>query len=144
MLGTAQPFRLLGAKGCGDGSVRPGQAPLRRLVLRPVPRRRDRQQAAFAFDHHVAGIGGGRRDQRDVPRPVCRDALANELRPGARLAEAAAGEEQPDPPIARRRLLLVPRPQPPIEACLGDVLKTEALDQPVSCPFGQRGDPAHG
>ena len=36
------------------------------LVLRPLLRWPDRQQAALAFDHDIAGIGCGRRDQRDL------------------------------------------------------------------------------
>jgi hypothetical protein len=38
MLGPAQSFRLLGAKGRCDGSVRPGQPPFRRFVNGPASR----------------------------------------------------------------------------------------------------------
>jgi hypothetical protein len=94
--------------------VRPGQPALCWLVLRPLLRWPDRQQAALAFDHDIAGIGGGRRDQRDPAAAVMDDLVANTLRTAAGLAKAATGQQQPGPPIAFRRLLVGPPPPAPI------------------------------
>src|SRR6202035_5701115 len=57
VLRPPQTLRLVGAVGCRNGSVRPGQPALCWLVLRPQLRWPDRQQAALAFDHDIAGIG---------------------------------------------------------------------------------------
>ena len=56
--------------------------------------------AALAFDHDIAGIGRGRRDQRDPAAAVMDDLGANTLRTAASLAKAATGQQQPGPPIA--------------------------------------------
>src|ERR1700722_20155505 len=86
------------AVGCRNGPVRPGQPALCWLVLRPLLRWPDRQQAALAFDHDIAGIGCGRRDQRDPAAAVMDDLVANTLRTAAGLAKAATGQQQPGPP----------------------------------------------
>src|SRR5207302_11286054 len=99
---------------CRNGPVRPGQPALCWLVLRPLLRWPDRQQAALAFDHDIAGIGCGRRDQRDPAAAVMDDLVANTLRTAAGLAKAATGQQQPGPPIAFRRLLVAPPPPAPI------------------------------
>src|SRR5580698_3517777 len=92
-----------------------GQVSLRFVgVLRPLLRWPDRQQAALAFDHDIAGIGCGRRDQRDPAAAVMDDLVANTLRIAAGLAKAATGQQQPGPPIAFRRLLVGPPPPAPI------------------------------
>src|SRR5258706_14324088 len=70
--------------------------------MRPVVGRPDRQEAALALDHHGAGVERGRPDQRDAPRPTSLDLRADIFGAGAGLAEAAPGEQQPDPPIAGR------------------------------------------
>jgi hypothetical protein len=57
--------------------------------------RGDRQHAALAFDHDIAGIGGGRRNQRDPAAAVMDDLVANTLRTAAGLAKAATGQQQP-------------------------------------------------
>src|SRR3984893_4790318 len=93
---------------------RPGQPALCWLVLRPLLRWPDRQQAALAFDHDIAGIGRGRRDPRDPAAGVMDDLGANTLRTAAGLAKAATGQQQPGPPIAFRRLLVGPPPPAPI------------------------------
>jgi hypothetical protein len=54
------------------------------------------------------------RDQRDPPAAVMDDLVANTLRTAAGLAKAATGQQQPDPPIAFRRLLVGPPPPAPI------------------------------
>jgi hypothetical protein len=76
----------------------------------------DRQQAALAFDHDIAGIGCGRRDQRDPAAAVMDDLVANTLRTAAGLAKAATGQQQPSPPIAFRRLLGCTAPTSPNRA----------------------------
>src|SRR5947209_20400879 len=106
--GPRRALRLFGAVGCRNGPVRPGQPALCWLVLRPLLRWPDRQQAALAFDHDIAGIGCGRRDQRDPAAAVLDDLVANTLRTAAGLAKAATGQQQPGPPIAFRRLLVGP------------------------------------
>src|SRR5205807_7153433 len=80
VLRPPQALRLVGAVGCRNGPVRPGQPVLCWLVLRPLLRWRDRQQAALAFDHDIAGIGCGRRDQRDPAAAVMDDLVVNTLR----------------------------------------------------------------
>lgn len=114
VLRPPQALRLVGAVGCRNGSVRPGQPALCWLVLRPLLRWPDRQQAALAFDHDIAGIGCGRRDQRDPAAAVMDDLVANTLRTAAGLAKAATGQQQPGPPIAFRGLLVGPPPPAPI------------------------------
>ena len=114
VLRPPQALRLVGAVGCRNGPVRPGQPALCWLVLRPLLRWPDRQQAALAFDHDIAGIGCGRRDQRDPAAAVMDDLVANTLRTAAGLAKAATGQQQPGPPIAFRGLLIGPPPPAPI------------------------------
>src|SRR5438477_10529626 len=70
----------------------PGQPALCRLVLRPLLRGPDRQETALAFDHDIAGIGCGWRDQRDPAAAVMDDLVANTLRTAAGLAKAATGQ----------------------------------------------------
>src|SRR5258706_11646982 len=93
VLRPPQALRLVGAVGCRNGPVRPGQPALCWLVLRPLLRWPDRQQAALAFDHDIAGIGCGRRDQRDPAAAVRDDLVANTLRTAAGLAKAATGHK---------------------------------------------------
>src|SRR3954468_1823902 len=114
VLRPAQALRLVGAVGCRNGPVRPRQPALGWLVARPLLRWPDRQHAALAFDHDIAGIGCGRRDQRDPAAAVMDDLVANTLRTAAGLAKAATGQQQPGPPIAFRRLLVGPPPPAPI------------------------------
>src|SRR5438477_7910146 len=71
--------------------------------------RPDREQAALALDHDCPGIERGRRDERDAARATCLDGGADIFGAGAGLAETAPGEQQPDAPIALRRLLRVAR-----------------------------------
>src|SRR5437868_14312298 len=77
-------------------------------------RRPDRQETALALDHDAAGVERGRRDERDAARHARLDGGADEFGAGARLAETAPGEEQPDAPVPQRRFLLGPRVLPPI------------------------------
>ncbi len=110
MLRTAQPVRLVGRVGRRNRAVGPGQAVLRWFVNRPLARQPDIQNAAFAFDHDVAGVERGWRHQCDVPGQTGLDQCPNEFGAGAGLAEAAPGKQQPDPPVAGRRCLRGPRP----------------------------------
>ena len=56
------------------------------------------EEAGFAEHHHVAHVVGGRADQIDDRKAL--DPFAHRLRAGARLAGAAAGEDQPIDPVA--------------------------------------------
>jgi hypothetical protein len=103
-------------------TVRPGQRLLGRLVKRPTIRRADIQEARWPLDgvlphikrrvrhdsQHLWRIGRGY--QRCRPQQHSCDALDGR----ARLAPAAACEDQPDEPIARRQLLIVSSPKVPV------------------------------
>jgi hypothetical protein len=112
VLRTAQPVRLVGREQCRDRTIRPGQAMQRGLVMRPFAKRADREETALALDHDGAGVERGRRDQRDPSRETLLDTCPNEFGAGAGLAEAAPGQQEPDPPVAKRRYL---RPSGPRE-----------------------------
>src|SRR5207248_5293757 len=109
VLRPPQALRLVGAVGCRNRPVRPGQPALCWLVLRPLLRWPNRQQAALAFNHDIAGIGCGRRDQRDTAAAVMDDLVASTLRTAAGHAKAATRKQEPGPPIALARLLVGPR-----------------------------------
>src|ERR1700692_4416908 len=53
-----QALRLVGAVGCRNGPVRPGQPALCWLVLRSQLRWPASQQGAFASHHFILGHGG--------------------------------------------------------------------------------------
>src|SRR5207302_11243440 len=138
VLRPAQALRLVGAVGCRNGPVRPGQPALCWLVLRPLLRWPDRQQAALAFDHDIAGIGCGRRDQRDPAAAVMDDLAANTLRTAAGLAKATAGQQQPGPPIAFRGLLVGPPPPAPIVLDRFELAVTRPFQEPRQLFWRQR------
>ncbi len=69
-LAAAQPFRIGGGKHLADRSVRPDKLALARIPLRPPAGQADRQQPAFAFHHHGAGIGIGLADDRHPSRSI--------------------------------------------------------------------------
>ena len=78
--------------------------------MRTPPGRRNRQNAALAFDHDIARVGRGRRHQRDSP--ALGSVRVDPFISAARLAGTAAGEVEPGPPVTRRRWRskpLVPR-----------------------------------
>src|SRR6185437_8965383 len=97
-LRPAQALGLVGREERRDGAVGPGEAALRRLVERALPRRRNRQETALALDHDIARIGRGRRDQCDALGRAPHRFLAHEFGAAARLAEAAPGKQLPDAP----------------------------------------------
>src|SRR5437868_11682271 len=113
MLGTAQPFRLLGTEGRRNGAIRPGQPPFRGLVSRPKPWRRDRENAAVSFDQNVADIGGGGRDEGDPAGPSRSRLMADPFCQGAGLAKAPTRKQQPNLPIPRWRQLVGTRDRRP-------------------------------
>src|SRR6202162_1154622 len=92
-----------------------------------MPRSRPSRRASRSG---IAGIGRGRRDQRDPAAAVMDDLVANTLRTAAGLAKAATGQQQPGPPIAFRRLLVGPPPPTPI------VL--DRFELAVTSPFQER------
>jgi len=69
MLWAAQAFRLLRRIEEGLGAVGPDQAAAGGLEDRPFVGGADIEQAGFALDHDVAGIGGGGGDQGDAFAP---------------------------------------------------------------------------
>ena len=113
MLRPAEPFRLICGIGCRDGAIGPSQPALRRLIVRHIPGRRHRQYAALAFDHDISCIGGRRRDEGDASAALT-NLDPHEFGATTRLAEAAAGEQEPCSPIAGWRQLIVAGPPFPI------------------------------
>ena len=99
VLRAAQAFGLVGREAGGDGAVGPSEAALRGLVERPEIGRRDGEEPALALDHDIARIGGGGRDQGDAARAPLLHQHPHPFGAAARLAEAAAGEQQPDAPV---------------------------------------------
>src|SRR6516165_10733148 len=114
MLRPAQAFGFVGAVERCNGPVRPRQPPLRGFVARPVPRRRDCQDAAFAFDHYITRVGGSWCNERQTTRGTRCHPCANQFGTGSGLTKSAAGEEKPHPPVACRRQLRRTIPERPI------------------------------
>jgi len=77
------------------------------------------KQTGNALDHHLAHVGERLADQCDAP---CRRAefgkperdAPHPFGAGARLARAAAAEDEPGFPVSRRRKLILARPQGPV------------------------------
>ncbi len=112
VLRPTQAFRLLSRIAIGRRAVRPDQPPLGRLEGGPLPGRADVHQARLTLDHHIAHIR--RRGAHEGDPPTARSHLRpHPLGPGPGLAEAAAGQDQPIAPVARRRQLRRPTPYRP-------------------------------
>ena len=110
---AAQPVRLLGREELAHRAVRPFEP--RRSAAKKRGRSSRRQQARMPdspLHHDVAHVGDGRADQ--VDDRVGLHPVAHRLGAGARLAGAAAGEDEPDDPVARRRRLVGARPERPV------------------------------
>src|SRR5437868_8065689 len=114
VLRPAKALGFVGTEKRGDGSIRPSQTPLRRLIPRPLPRWRDSQDAAFSFDHDIAGIAGCRRYERKSMCGSRSDPSADHFCARSRLAEAAARQHEPNPPLSIRRRLIGPGPEGPL------------------------------
>lgn len=143
MLRTTQRFRLtrriedrLRARG-------PGQPPPRGFELRALAARGDRQQAALPLDHHAACLAQRGCDQRDPRRRITLGDLADPFGPGAGLAKAASGHDQPDRPGRFRRQLAFVGPQPPVLAQALALLVGHSPQQPAPFVSGQ-GDQESG
>ena len=73
----------------------------------------DREDAGDALDHHLAHVGGRLPDERDAAGRRAGAVVDAERQPsyplgaGAGLAGPAAAEDQPGPPVAVRRELVV-------------------------------------
>jgi hypothetical protein len=93
MLGSAQPVRFLTGKGRRYRTVFPCDAPLARLVLRPIPRWRHGQDAGLAFDHNVACIGGCRGDKGDATGATGLDQIIHPSRARGGFSPTAAGQD---------------------------------------------------
>src|SRR6516164_317953 len=98
MLRPAQAFGFVGAVERCNGPVRPRQPPLRGFVARPVPRRRDCQDAAFAFDHYIARVGGFGGTEPKAPRGPRPPPGGDNSAPVGVLPKPGAGEKNPPPP----------------------------------------------
>jgi hypothetical protein len=103
MLGAAQAFRLTRRIEHGPGTIGPAKLPLRRFETRPQRARRNRDQPAFALDHHASRFAQRRRDQRDAGMAIAFGYGADPFRPRPGLAETASGQDQPGQPFAIRR-----------------------------------------
>ena len=114
MLGPAQPLRI-GARIERSPAPRSRTRPARGSDTRAGPRRSraTAHQPALAPHHHPLDLGRRRADQGDpsAPRRSARQ-LAHPFRPGPRLAEAAPGQHQPGPPVARRAAAARHAPRP--------------------------------
>jgi hypothetical protein len=114
VLRPAQALRVHGRIERCPRAVRPCEQPLRRLEIRPLLRWRDRQQAAFALDHHPSGLAERPGYQRDPCAAIGLGYFAHPFGAGAGFTEAAPGHHQPGVPAVRRRHLPVVRPQAPM------------------------------
>jgi hypothetical protein len=74
----------------------------------------NREYAALAFDHDIAGIASRRRDQRDPSATMIHYLVPDEFGAGACFTEAAASEQQPRPPVTLRGELVRTRPGRPM------------------------------
>ena len=107
VLRPSQAVRFVGRVERGDGTGRPRDASLRRLVDGAGVRRADGQDARLALNHDVASIGGGRGNESQPLALLRLDFPADPLGSGAGLAESTAREDQPDEPLPAGRTLLV-------------------------------------
>ena len=142
VLRTAQPLRLIGAEQRRDRAVRPDEPPLRGFITRALSGRRDPQDAAFPFDHYVARIGSGWRDEGDAAGRPARRAGPHQFGAGPRLAKSTPCEQQPDAPLARGRQLVGPRPETPIVQYRKCLIRSQRADQFIPRDLRQRGEPA--
>ena len=141
MLRSAQAVRLVGAEQPRPAPVGEGQQTLAWLELRIKIRRRDRQNAALAFDEDVAGVCFGRRDQRPAR---FRHRLRLRDRPlGDRqgFAPSAPRHNQENAPVPRRRKLLRSRPQLPVRQYLGGFIVRQAAQEFLPCLRRQHSAP---
>jgi len=129
VLRSSQTIRFICGKSGRNGSVRKRDPSLGWLVMWAQSVRADRQQTAFALDHHVTHIGRGWPHECNASAPVL-DAVDDPLRACAGLAPAAAGEDQPRAPVAGRRNLSLTRDLKPRPAYRhlkrGDLLSGQA------------------
>ena len=128
MLGAAQLVRLLCRVERGHGPVRPGEPALGWFVFGSEPRRRQREDSALAFHHHVSGIGGGRSDQGQASAPVLLYLLAYPLPACAGLPEPPACQYQPHLPGPGGCNLLLTCPEGPIVEQPCRLLLSQRLD----------------
>jgi len=95
VLRAAQAVGLGGRIERCHRAIAPGQPAERRLEQRAVLGACAGKDPAFALDHHRAGFGQRGRDQRDPRFRIGSRNLQHPFRPGAGLAEAAPGADQP-------------------------------------------------
>jgi hypothetical protein len=100
-----------------DGHVR------RRLLgsYRTIPAWRNRENARRPLNARIPHVGSRRSHNGDIPGVAALDLASYPFGSRARLAEAAAGEQEPHVPIAWRRKLIGPRSLQPSVAFLNFV-----------------------
>jgi hypothetical protein len=98
VLRTAQRFGLGGRIERRDRAGAPAQLALGGFEERSLVGLRNRQQPAFAFDHHPPHLAERGADERDPRGRVVLGDLAHPFGAGAGLAVAAPGHDQPGVP----------------------------------------------
>lgn len=131
MLGPSETIGLGRRIKRGLCARRPGQPPERAFKPGAQLRLADPAQSALALDHDRPGLGETCRHQCDARLAVAFGDGANPFGPGASLAEAAPGEDQPGPPVARRRQLFGPCPNCPVPAPGLPLLLRHLVDETV-------------
>ena len=140
------PRRLSGVVGgeeLGDGAVAPDDLVARDLIARTLARRVHAEQARDTFHHDAAHLGDGETDERDAAgRRARRNRIADCLGAhpfgsGARLARAAAPQQQPRLPglaagSGERRELIGAGPQLPVVDEVGEELGREVSKEFVA------------
>jgi len=139
VLGPAQGLGLTRGIEPGDRAVLPRQLAQARLEHRGERAGRGGEHPAVAFHHHVAHFGQARADQRDPRIAVLAGDVAHPFGPGAGLAEAAPGADQPGAPCLFGRELLVARPAFPIVAAeRGELVRCEQPGELLALGVGGR------
>ena len=123
-----EPVGLLGREEPAHRAVRPFEAQVGGEEARPLIGPAAGENAGFAGDHGVAHVGEGRADQ--VDDRVGLHPVAHRFGARAGLAGAAAGQDEPDDPVARRRRLVGARPERPVVIQLRAFERRHRLDEP--------------
>ena len=125
---AAQPVGLIGGEQIALRAARPFEPAGRGEVARALVPAAAVEDAGFAEHHHVAHVVGGRADQIDDRKGL--RPSPDRLGAGAGLAGAASGEDQPDDPVAGRRLLVRARPEGPVVERLHAFERRQLREQP--------------
>jgi hypothetical protein len=140
VLRPAQAFGLRCGIEHGLCPVGPGQQIARWLEARALAVRGNRQQAAFAFDHHAAGLAKRGGHQRNPRGGIVLCNRPHPFRPGAGLTKAAPGQDQPGLPVASGCQLAGMGPQPPVVAQLAPLPVAHPFERGAALARGERGE----